>query len=114
MNLLLVRRADDPLAAALATVRVERPVCPAPILLANGVTAPGANRSDARQAVAGCPLPLPFTAQGELARGISPWPVNLQEPTRLLAPRSRTSGFRSTFRFHSKKAACAQPRAAHL
>lgn len=49
---------------------------------AHGVCAPGANRSDAGQAVAGYHPPLPFTGQGQLALRLCPWPVNLQEPTR--------------------------------
>src|SRR5688572_2214186 len=81
INLLLVRRADDLPAAAQATVRVERPVRPAPLLLTHEVQASRANRAAAGRGVAGCRPPLPFTGQGELASRLSPWPVNLQEPT---------------------------------
>jgi hypothetical protein len=41
-------------------------------------------------------------------------PNQSSEPTRLSGPRFPTGRVRSTLRFHSKKAACAQPRAAHL
>jgi hypothetical protein len=41
-------------------------------------------------------------------------PNQTVETTRLLAPRFRTSGFRSTVRFHPKKAVDRAPRVSHL